>query len=311
MTEIKYKDTTISVEAGKTVTLNTADKKLTGDISIAFDTAGSFSYKGVTTAIEAGKTANLLCSGKKFGTDVVIVVEKGGSPDGGVDPITREITDSWEQIQTAISSGVYSTRYAVGDTKTMTLTDGTEVDMQIVAFDADNKADGSGKAAISWVSKDLVAKHLMKNKVNGYQNNEGGWAASDMRTWLQNEFYATLPAEVIDGIVEVEKTYYDSRKSSTLTCNDTIWIPSMNEVYGVNSFTSGVSTYYCENSGADYTGFFNGDDARIKNYDGTPWSWWARTSRGESYFLGVNSNGTPLLGMKASNETGVALGFCM
>ena len=34
MTEIKYKDTTIPVEAGQTVTLNTADKKLTGDIAI-------------------------------------------------------------------------------------------------------------------------------------------------------------------------------------------------------------------------------------------------------------------------------------
>lgn len=34
MTEIKYKDTTIPVEAGQTVTLNTADKKLTGDIEV-------------------------------------------------------------------------------------------------------------------------------------------------------------------------------------------------------------------------------------------------------------------------------------
>jgi hypothetical protein len=34
MTEIKYKDTSIPVEAGQTVTLNTADKKLTGDIEV-------------------------------------------------------------------------------------------------------------------------------------------------------------------------------------------------------------------------------------------------------------------------------------
>ncbi len=34
MTEIKYKDTVISLEAGQTVTLNTADKKLTGDIEV-------------------------------------------------------------------------------------------------------------------------------------------------------------------------------------------------------------------------------------------------------------------------------------
>ena len=34
MSTIKYKDTTIRVEAGQTVTLSTADKKLTGDIEV-------------------------------------------------------------------------------------------------------------------------------------------------------------------------------------------------------------------------------------------------------------------------------------
>ena len=34
MTEIKYKDTVISVEAGQTATLHTTDKKLTGDIEV-------------------------------------------------------------------------------------------------------------------------------------------------------------------------------------------------------------------------------------------------------------------------------------
>ena len=41
MTEIKYKDTTIPVEAGQTVTLNTADKKLTGDIEVTAPKAES------------------------------------------------------------------------------------------------------------------------------------------------------------------------------------------------------------------------------------------------------------------------------
>jgi hypothetical protein len=41
MTEIKYKDTTIPVEAGQTVTLNTADKKLTGDMVICVPKAES------------------------------------------------------------------------------------------------------------------------------------------------------------------------------------------------------------------------------------------------------------------------------
>lgn len=41
MTEIKYKDTTIPVEAGQTVTLNTTGKKLTGDVVITAPKAES------------------------------------------------------------------------------------------------------------------------------------------------------------------------------------------------------------------------------------------------------------------------------
>jgi hypothetical protein len=54
MAEIKYKDTTIPVEAGQTVTLNTADKKLTGDILITAPKDGggdakkyNISYTGI------------------------------------------------------------------------------------------------------------------------------------------------------------------------------------------------------------------------------------------------------------------------
>ncbi len=40
------------------------------------------------------------------------------------------------------------------------------VEMQIVAFDADELADGSGKAAITWISKQLLnSDHRMNPKM--------------------------------------------------------------------------------------------------------------------------------------------------
>lgn len=218
-------------------------------------------------------------------------------PDSGVDPVTREITDSWEQIAIAISSGVYSTRYAVGDTKKMTVADGTTPTMQIVAFDADDKADGSGKAAISWVSKGFVAYRQM----NSTKTNANGWVASEMRTWLRNTYYSLLPVVVSNGIVEVEKTYYDNTIQSTLKCNDTVWIPSKYEISATG-----------EESGVDYTGIYNSAAARKKGYQ-----WWLRTatsntgSTNSSYWVYVNTSGGTAQTAPATSQYGVVLGFCM
>lgn len=66
--------------------------------------------------------------------------------------LTETITDSWSEIFEHIDDGTYSTRYRIGDTKILDI--GTEgmVAMEIVAFDADDKAYGEGKAPISWLA---------------------------------------------------------------------------------------------------------------------------------------------------------------
>lgn len=92
--------------------------------------------------------------------------------------IEDTITDSWEQIIASVSSGDYSTRYSVGDTKLLDL--GTEgvVAMQIAAFDTDTKADGSGKAAITWISQQLLktSKRMNPSLVTNYNTEtKVGW----------------------------------------------------------------------------------------------------------------------------------------
>lgn len=70
--------------------------------------------------------------------------------------IEDTITDTWEEIFAAIANGTYATKYSIGDTKLLNLgTEGT-VAMQIIAFDTDDLADGSGKAHITWLSEQLL-----------------------------------------------------------------------------------------------------------------------------------------------------------
>lgn len=216
-------------------------------------------------------------------------------PESGVDPTTREITDSWEQIQIAINEGVHATRYQLGDTKAFTHETYGDVVMQIVAFDADDKADGTGKAAITWVSKDIIA---MRSINDAYT--ETGWENSDIRTWLRGDFYTALPDDVKTAIVEVKKTYYYNWGSS---CNDTVWLLSMREAFGYTDV---------ESSGAEYTSFFSSDATRIKKYCGTTDGWWLRTPMVYDQYVhfAVNSNGG--LGHTDVDRTvGVVFGFCM
>ena len=72
------------------------------------------------------------------------------------------IKDSWEQIIASIHDGTYKEKYRVGDTKSLDLGRDGIVEMQIAAFDADERADGNGPAAITWISRQpLKTEHRM------------------------------------------------------------------------------------------------------------------------------------------------------
>ena len=209
------------------------------------------------------------------------------SPDG-------EILDTWADIQ----AGLYTEFYSIGNYKPITLTTGETINMEIVAFNADTKADGS-KAAITWISREIATNHSM----NSTATNVDGWAASKMRTWLKDGFYATLPIEVKAVIQTVNKTYYDSTTTSTLTCEDNVWIPSYREIYGSDAR---------ETSGVDYTAYFSSEAmCQKKNLRGNPASWWLRSAyiSGAIVFCLVNIAGG-VATSRANESCGVVLGFC-
>ena len=75
---------------------------------------------------------------------------------------------SWEGVLARIDNGTYATEYAIGDTIPLDLGNEGVVNMQIAAFDADDLADGSGKAKITWISKELLAtSHRMNPALVG------------------------------------------------------------------------------------------------------------------------------------------------
>lgn len=208
------------------------------------------------------------------------------------------ITDTWAQIFAAEDNGTYSTKYSVGDTKFVKV-NGIPVLMQIAAMDADELADGSGNAKITWLCKGYQGKHVM----NPTNDTTGGWESCTMRRYLREDVLPGIESTVYARIKLVHKTYKDYNASATKTSADSIWIPSFHEMgFGTN----------IENSGVVYSGLFTDNDSRIKYAASTANSaagWWLRSANNGYTFYFVSSDGASYTG-GASYSYGVVFGFC-
>lgn len=210
---------------------------------------------------------------------------------------TGTISDSWATILASEQDGTYSTKYAVGDTRTIDI-DGETVLMQIAAFDTDDLA-ASGKAKITWISKGAIERHTM----NSSRTSVGGWAASEMRTYLRDTLFPKIESTVRTAIKEVTKTYRAKNPSdATLSITDTVWIPSALEV-------GDTSTNYIESSGVTYSGLSRTKPIS-KTGTGAGEKWFLRSAYNTTgAFRNVLQTGT-LSNDNANVNNGLVLGFC-
>lgn len=223
------------------------------------------------------------------------------------DDMYESITDTWSQIIANVSNGTYSTKYHIGDTKKIDLGTEGEAIMTIVGIDADDLADDSGKAPITWMSKQLLKTDHRMNpaKQDGTSGTGalGGWEACEMRSYLINTIKPLLPSEVRNALKTVKKysKIYDTSETevNNVVSNDDIWIPSAYEV----NFTG------YETSGVTYSSAFPDNASRIKHKVGatTAW-WWLRSASYAGTFRLVGSDGSAI-GYNAVNSYGVAVGF--
>lgn len=229
----------------------------------------------------------------------------GGDAGGG-----EEAPGDWAAVFKAIKDGSYKDKYEIGQTIPLDLGSEGVVNMQIVAFDADDLADGSGKAAITWISKELLKT---QHRVNiGLSQTGigvgmiGGWENCEIRAYLKETIKPLIPEPIIRRIAEVLK-YSDSYTASgsrdrDMMTTDDVFIPSSREISAVSNV---------ETKGPVYSGVFSDDTSRIKINVDTLYAdiWCTRSSYDKSAVRGVNKSGSARID---SPELlwGVALGFC-
>ena len=215
---------------------------------------------------------------------------------------------TWSDINKISQAGDATKYFNVGDEITFTTKDDKEVTMQIVGFNHDDLADGSGKAGITFGMKNLYYSTYPMNSSN---TNSGGWDECKMRTETMQTLFNNLPDELQAVIKTVKKkATAGSQSTSITTSQDKLWLYSLVELNGTTE-----NGYKDEGTQYEYWQSHNTNSDRIKklnNGTGSANYYWLRSPYlGNSLvFWGVSSGGS-LDWYTASASGGVCFCFCI
>ena len=198
-------------------------------------------------------------------------------------------TDSWETIIEAVKNGDASA-YKVGDTKTIDMgTLGTHT----VRISNTTACDGSlqSETACGFVIEfaDIITNHAM----NDTNTNEGGWPATKMRTYLNNDIYNALPEDLKNGIINTKViSGYGKYGSSNFETTDKLYLLSTAEVWPSGQVYDTATDSTITRQLYYYT---LSTSTRIKQNDGSNAAWLLRSAYHYDYspnFYAVDSRGS-------------------
>lgn len=216
-----------------------------------------------------------------------------------IDPVFANNT--WENVIAACKNNAVPDTWEVGDQLTMSI-DGTDYAIDIIGKNHDDYADGSGKAPLTFQLHNNYENAYSMNSVN---NNNGGWASSNMRNTTLPTLFALMPTVVQNAIKKVNKaTSVGGGNSAIAISEDTLFLLSEVEVLG-----SCPASY--EGEGIQYAYYIGNADTSKQNINGVTLNWWTRSpaeNNTSSYRIisdgGKSYNGSP------TNTMGVSFAFC-
>lgn len=163
---------------------------------------------------------------------------------------------TWEGVFANIDNGTYADVYKVGDTLALDV-GGKEYTVEIVAIDADDLADGSGKAPITWFGKSNYESNramnpsLVANDDGTYQEGTGsigGWEKCEMRKHL-HEVVKPLIAENVRNRIRTVTKYSNIRDVNGKivkddVTEDDVWLMSAAEYTGYSYYETKYPAIY-------------------------------------------------------------------
>ena len=221
-------------------------------------------------------------------------------------------TDSWDTIVSAVKSNDTSV-YKVGDTKEVDLgTYGTHtLRIANMSTPSECNTDGFSQTACGFVLEfaDIITTHVM----NDTATNAGGWPATSMRTFVNDDIYNAMPNEIKNAIIDtIVVSGHGSEDTENLISTDKLYLLAPGEIWG--DWKISEDAFY--DTAKDITrqlDYYKNLEITTSNCDGSikdnNW-WWLRSadSTDESFFCSVRDNGG--LGDSGASDTdGVSPAF--
>ena len=202
-------------------------------------------------------------------------------------------TDSWQTIQKVVQTN-NTNLYNIGDTKEVDLGSFGTHTVRISNMSKCTNGETS-ETACGFVIEfaDIITKRLM----NATDTNSGGWRDSEMRTYVNNIVYESLPNELqkIISTTKVISGHGSTNGEINYETVDKLYLLSTKEIYGTKYNYDALDTEtkqldYYKNKNVSLTNY----DKSIKKYNNNNYSWFLRSSRSSSShdFLAVTSTGT-------------------
>ena len=235
----------------------------------------------------------------------------------GIEETSRFTLDDWNTIVENVKSGNTS-MYKVGDTKEVNLgtTYGTHT-LRIANTSTPSECSGTGfsQTACGFVLEfaDIITTH----KMNDTNTNVGGWPATTMRTFVNNDIYNAIPSEIKNAIISttVVSGHGSTSEEENFTSTDKLYLLSTAEVWAqgssntINNDTARDVTRqldYYSNLGTSTSNY----SGAIKKNGTSATDWWLRAAYSNitNLFFRVNYYGT-WINYNARNPNGVAPAF--
>jgi len=213
----------------------------------------------------------------------------------GIEETSRFTLDDWNTIVENVKSGNTS-MYKVGDTKEVNLgtTYGTHT-LRIANTSTPSECSGTGfsQSACGFVLEfaDIITEHAM----NDTNTNVGGWPATSMRTFVNNDIYNAIPSEIKNAIIDTTVVSGHGREDAeNFTSTDKLYLLSTAEVWanGQSCDTARDNTRqldYYKNLGTSTSNY----SGAIKKSESSAVLWWLRAAYSiyTNNFLTVNDHG--------------------
>lgn len=192
------------------------------------------------------------------------------------------------------------------------------IEFELVAYKHYQLADGEDMAKTTWLAVNTLNE---SRRMNAGDVNDGGWSKTELRGWLNETLYPSLPDYWKDLIQPAQViSTLGNCSDKTITSMDYLFLPSLGEVnsYYVTKVSSGKEYYQSEiapTAEEQTFSVFTDDSSRAKHQKEEISDWWLRSPDDDStsFFRHIGYDGiTNYTGsLIASFPAGVVPCFCL